>query len=121
MNRFRRNKYKAVRTANGFPSKLEAALYDLLLLKEKAGEITNIKRQHSVVLQDGPKNQRIAWKVDFSYLDLSLNETVFAEAKGVRTNDFLLKLKLWRKLKPYTLLIYGGSYKRLVLTERIDK
>jgi hypothetical protein len=118
--RSRFNKFNAKRTASGFPSKLEEAVYHLLLLRERNGELTDIRRQHAVVLQEGPKDQRISWKVDFSALDVKSQKRIFVEAKGIATNDFVLKLKLWRKLKPFALEIWKGDYRRPYLAERID-
>lgn len=93
-------------------------MYGILQLRERAGEISDIKRQQTVVLQDGPREVRITWKVDFSFIEKG--ELVYAEAKGVETADYKLKLKLWRKLKPAPLEIYKGHYRRPVLVERIE-
>ncbi len=122
MNWPKRNKYKAQRT-NGFPSKLESALNDLLMLKERGGEISELKRQQTVVLQEGTKGRagtRIAWKVDFSFIETLTGLTAYAEAKGIETNDYLLKLKLWRANPPAKLYIFKGTYKRLKVTEVIE-
>lgn len=109
-------KYKAQRT-NGFASKLESAVYDLLKLQEKLCLITDIQCQRTVVLQEGGKDVRIAWKVDFS---CSVNgKTVYVEAKGIETNDYKLKLKLWKKNPPAELIIYKGHYSKPFIAERI--
>lgn len=121
--RFRKkagSKYNAKPT-NGFPSKLEAAVHMLLTIREKAGEISDIRRQQSVVLQEGPPTVRIAWKVDFSFIETKTGERVYAEAKGVETADYKLKLKLWRANPPATLEIYKGSYRRPTLALRIER
>lgn len=115
---FRANKYNA-KPCRGFPSKLEAAVYDILILREKSGEISDIKRQQTVVLQEGSRDVRIAWKVDFSFVKKT--ELVYAEAKGIETMDYRLKLKLWRKNPPATLEIYKGDYRRVKLIETILK
>lgn len=117
-NRFK-NKYNAKPTG-GFPSKLEAALYDQLLLREKLGEIRNIKRQVTVILQDGPREEKISWRVDFSFEEAPLWRVVFAEAKGLPTNEYKLKLKLWRRLKPAPLEIWMGNYRNIKRVERIE-
>lgn len=116
--RSRFNKYNAKRTANGFPSKLEESVYNMLKLREAAGEISDIKRQQVVVLQEGDKDTKINWKVDFSFLKNGVR--CYAEAKGVETGEYVLKLKLWRKLKPAPLEIWKGSYQRPYLAERIE-
>lgn len=115
----KKNKYKAVRT-NGFSSKFENAVHEVLLLKQKLGEVKNIKCQQTVVLIPGPATVRIAWKVDFSY-EAPSGETRYVEAKGVETSDYKLKLKLWRSNPPYALEIYKGHYSRPKLVETIEK
>lgn len=115
-----RNKYNAKPT-DGYPSKLEAAVGALLELRQKAGEISDIKRQQTVVLQDGPRSVKISWRVDFSYVDNQTREVWYCEAKGLRSREYLLKLKMWRANPPANLEIYEGSYKRPTLVERIEK
>lgn len=116
---FRKNKYRA-KSANGFGSRLENAVYQRLKDRETIGLISDIKRQQIVVLQDGPREMRITWRVDFSFLDKEKNETVYAEAKGIETSDYKLKLKIWRKLKPAKLEIWKGTYKNPKLVEVIE-
>jgi hypothetical protein len=116
----RTNKYKAKRT-DGFPSKFEAAVYYLLVLREKTGEIKNIKRQQTVVLQDGPREVRITWKVDFSFEICATGKTGYAEAKGFETADYKLKLKLWRANPPARLEVYKGNYKKPKLDEVVGE
>ena len=113
-----RNKYGAKRT-NGFPSKLESAVYDILCLRERAKEICDIKRQQAVVLQDGAKDVRISWKIDFAFTNKKTGKLIYCEAKGIRTNDFILKLKLFRKNPPADLEIWQGDYRRPKLIEII--
>lgn len=106
------NKYNAVRS-NGFGSKLESAVYQLLLLRQKAGEIKDINQQVSVDLTCG-----IRWKVDFSYYEKRLKKTAWVEAKGCETERYRMCLKLWRGGHgPGTLLIYKGSYVKPTLVD----
>jgi hypothetical protein len=119
MRRF--NKYNAKRTADGFPSKLEAAVYRLLQLRVLSGELRDLRRQHTVVLQEGGKEVRIAWKCDFSAEEVATGRRIFFEAKGVETSEYILKLKLWRKNPPFDLEIWKGHYARPFLAERIRK
>jgi hypothetical protein len=114
-----RNKYGA-RRADGFGSKLERAVYEILLLREKAGEIKSIRRQHAVVLQEGKREVRISWKIDFSFIDCSSGKLCFCEAKGFPTNEYLLKLKMFRKSPQGRLEIWKGSYKKPFLAEVIE-
>lgn len=118
---FGRNKYQAKPT-NGFPSRLENAVHEVLLKLEERGEITSIKRQQVVVLRDCEHcGTRITWKVDFSYVDKQDFETVFVEAKGVETAEYRKKLKLWKKNPPFKLEIYKGSWQRPMLHDTIHK
>ena len=110
----RSNKYNA-KPSNGFPSKLESAVYDILRIRENAKEIKDIRRQHAVKLTDA----QIGYKVDFSYTDIKSGQTVWAEAKGFETEAWLLKKRLWRFYGPGNLEIYKGSHLRPVLSETI--
>ncbi len=115
----RRNKFKAVRT-RGFSSKMEAAGYDLLKLREMAGEIREIKCQQSVTLIE-KNGHSIRWKIDYSFIVSKTDCLEYLEIKGVETSDYKLKLKLYKMNPPAPLTIYKGSYKRLYIAERIEK
>lgn len=110
------NKYGAVRTANGFPSKLEEAVWNVLLLREKAGEISNIQRQAKVLLTAA----EIPWKVDFSFFDERIEATCYAEAKGIEDDRFKLFKKLWPHYGPGILEVWKGDYRRPKLVETIS-
>ena len=117
MNPFaKNNKFKAHRInhmGRSFASKLEAALYDLLIMRERAGEIEDIRCQHTVLL-----GYDIRWKVDYSALSKETGLRVFFEAKGIETDDYKLKLKLWRNgLGKGPLEIWKGTHTRLRLAE----
>lgn len=116
----KRNKFRAQRTADGFPSRLESAVYHYLLKREEMGEIEDIKRQQTVILQDGPPDVKIQWKLDFSARYRATGETFYVEAKGIKMPEYKLKLKLWRANPPAALEIYGGSYDRIRLEEKIE-
>ena len=108
----KKNKFGAIRS-NGYGSKLENAVYQILLLREKSGEIKDIRKQHLVDL-----GYRIFWKVDFSFLEISTDERVWAEAKGIETERYRICLKLWRYGNgPGKLEIWKGSYQRPTLDE----
>jgi hypothetical protein len=113
------NKYNAKRT-NGFSSKLEAQVYELLKLRELAGEIKEIRCQYPIVLQEGKKELRITWKVDFSFIDVKTGQTVFCESKGIEDGVFKLKLKLYKKNRTEKLEIWRGSWKKPFLSEIIN-
>jgi len=120
-----RNKFRAVRTSHkgySFGSKLEAAVFDKLGIREILGEIKDIKVQQTVVLQEGTKGKkgtRITWRVDFKATLTDTGEPIYIEAKGAVTPDYLLKLKLWRKNPPAMLQIYMGSYQYNKIVETI--
>lgn len=120
-NIFRRNKYGAKR-ADGFPSLLEREVYQILVRREESGEIREIKRQTVVVLKDCKEcGDRVTWKIDFSFVDCKSDQLTYCEAKGVETNDYKKKLKLFKKNAPAPLEIYKGSWQRPKLVERIEK
>lgn len=109
-----KNKFNAVRT-NGMGSKLEASVYQILVLRERLGQISDIKQQVLVDLSCG-----IRWKVDFSFLDKARDEIMYAEAKGVETERYRLCLKLWRGGHgPGYLEVWKGSFQRPTLVEII--
>lgn len=102
-----------------FDSKREYNRYRELLLLEKAGEISNLRRQVKFVLipaQYGKSKERYkggqrkgelkqgrllerecAYMADFVYID-SNGEKVVEDTKGVKTKDYIIKRKLmlWR-------------------------
>lgn len=102
----KRNKYNAVRS-NGFGSKLESAVYEILLMKESAGLIKDIQQQMRVDLGDG-----IYWRVDFRYFDKSTLEYVWVEAKGIETERYRICLKLWTGGAPGDLKFTKARIKR---------
>lgn len=117
--RSRRNKYGA-KAADGFPSQLHRAVYQMLLMRQTNGEIGEIEREKQVVLQEGPRNVRITWRVDFRCHDLKSDTWFYVEAKGFETKDYLIKLKMWRKQRPARLEIWKGTAARPFLHELID-
>lgn len=111
---------KAHMKTDGFSSKLEAAVHAYLKRREFLGEIEDIKCQQTIVLQDGARDVRISWRVDFSFHHKARGVTELVEAKGFPTEIYKMKLKLFRKNPLYALEIYGGKYDRLALIERIE-
>ena len=87
-----------------FDSKLEANEYCRLKLLKKAGEIKDFERQVSFVLQAtflfGKRQIRpVRLIVDFLVTELDGSQTV-REAKGVRTQVYSIKKKLFMKQYP---------------------
>ena len=110
----RLNKFGAQRT-DGFASKGEASLHQILSLREKAGEIKLIKCQQRVHLVCG-----IYWKVDFQFYTTKKNRQVWAEFKGFEDARYLLIKKLWAcGFGPGELEVWKGSWQRPYLAEKI--
>lgn len=111
----KKNKYKAERTALGFPSKLEETHYADLLYREKAGIVRDIERQARVQLTPG-----VAWKCDFKCFDIALGREVWEESKGVVTERFSVIKQLWPDFGPGLLRIYIGRGGRVWCREEIE-
>ena len=95
---------KADRTLNGinFDSKREMQRFSELSLLEKAGQITNLRRQ--VPLRIDVNGQHICiYKADFQYFEDG--KEVTEDSKGVATPEFKLKAKLVRAVLGITIRI----------------
>lgn len=113
-----RQKFKNQRITHqgrSFASKLEAAVYDILCLMEKAGEIKDIKCQVHVRLTEA----EILYIPDFSAWNQKDQCFEWYEAKGHQTPEWLIKKKLWKFYGPGPLHIFMGSYTFPKLTETI--
>lgn len=95
------NKYGSKKTeVDGvtFDSKKEAKRYQELRILEKAGEITDLRRQVKFVLipsqrLDGRVAERaVEYKADFVYTQDG--QTIVEDTKGFRTKDYIIKRKL---------------------------
>jgi len=106
---------RSTRAGRSFASKLEAALFDLLVLREKAGEIREISQQAQIVLSQA----KIIYKPDFMFVDCKTGRTVFAEAKGYETPEWRIKRRLWLAYGPSPLEVWKGSHRRLTLSETL--
>lgn len=106
---------KVDRAGYSFDSKLEAALFDQLKLRERAGEISEIQAQDTIYLTAA----RIMYKPDFKYLNNATGEHEWAEAKGFETTDYRIKRRLWMHYGPGKLHVFNGSHARLSLKETI--
>lgn len=120
------SKFKAVRTkVNGinFASKLEAAVYLLLLQRQTLGEIKDIKCQYVVLLREKCQHcgaEEVKWRVDFAATLVKTNEVIYIEAKGNEDETYRKKKKLWKLNPPGRLEIYKGSYQKPRLFEVIQ-
>lgn len=112
------NKYGATRVERAnytFGSKLEAAVFDFLKLRERAGELSNIKCQVPVKLT----RAKILYIADFSAIEVASNEMIFIEAKGMNTATWAIKLRLWHCYGPGKLEIWRGNYNSPFLAETV--
>lgn len=101
------------RRSGGFDSGLERRLHEILLEREKDGEISSVLRQQTVVLQGGSQKTRITWRADFSFIKNSSGEKWYAEAKGFPNDVWPLKLKMIRFQRIKT-EIWSGKPFRIV-------
>lgn len=112
------NKMNAERTASGFPSKLEEAVYGELMMRELAGEIRDVRRQHAFRFPCGP-----SWKIDFSFIECATGDTVYCEAKGAEMETYRLKKNMYSGCPVLEhagkLEIYKGDHRRPTLVETI--
>lgn len=115
MNGYRKYGNKKIALGDGtkFDSKKEYARWLELQVLERAGQITELRRQVKFVLiptqyeeherygktgkrlKDGRKllEQECSYIADFAYRD-ALGQTVVEDAKGVKTKEYIIKRKL---------------------------
>lgn len=80
-----------------FDSKREAQAFHTLRLRQRAGQIADLKRQVSIPLQGqgGPiltaGGRQARYVADFTFLEVATGRTVIADAKGHPTEIYLLK------------------------------
>lgn len=97
-----------------FASKLEAALYDQLWWRMKAGEIKDIQVQATVYLTKA----RIKYIPDFK-VTMKDDSIEYHEAKGLEADRFGTIKKLWKHYGEAPLYIWKGSHQKLLLAETI--
>lgn len=90
-----------------FDSKAEARRWDQLRMMEKAGEITDLKRQVSYALT---VNGKLVGRYvgDFQYA-LPSGDIVTEDVKGVETPVFRLKSKIFSAIYGRDIAIIGGK------------
>lgn len=98
-----------------FASKLEASVYQILKLREKAGELKILQAQDHVYLTDA----RIGYIPDFKCEDLITGLDFWVEAKGYASDVWPLKKKLWKFYGPGKLEVWKGTHQRPFLDETI--
>lgn len=101
MNKYR-NK-KVIVDGKEFDSKKEGNRYKELRLLERAGEISNLELQPRFLLQDSFKKngrtfRKIEYVADFKYIENG--KTIVEDVKGMQTDVFKLKHKIFEKVYP---------------------
>lgn len=96
-----------------FDSKLESAVYQLLQLQVKTGDLIDFKVKPNVHLTDA----RILMIPDFCATEKHTGILCFYEAKGAETPVWRIKLKLWKIYGFGPLYIFKGNYRKPVLAE----
>ena len=99
--RYPYNKYgnKKVRLPDGtvYDSHKEYSRHMMLLLLERSGEISDLKRQVKYELipkQDGER--AVYYVADFVYKDTRTGEKIVEDCKGFKTDVYILKRKMLR-------------------------
>lgn len=96
-------------------SKLEAAVCQLVFLRERAGELEHLQHESHVRLTDAA----ITYIPDFKCRDTATQEEFYIEAKGFETPEWRLKKRLWKVYGPSRLEVWGGYHTRPQLMETI--
>ena len=98
-----KSKFSSVKTiidGHAFDSKKEAKYYSELKIREKAGEIKELKLQPRFLLQNGfsyngKRYRKIEYIADFEYFDVTENNRVVVDVKGYKTDVYQIKKKLF--------------------------
>lgn len=101
MNKYR-NK-KVIVDGKEFDSKREGNRYKELRLLEKVGKISDLELQPRFLLQDSFKKngrtfRKIEYVADFKYIENG--KTIVEDVKGMQTEVFKLKHKIFEKVYP---------------------
>ena len=101
MNKYRNKKVQVDMYV--FDSIAESIRYKELKLLERAGEISELKLQPRFLLQEafrknGKSYRKIEYIADFQYIEKG--KTIVEDVKGIQTDVFKLKHKIFEKLYP---------------------
>ena len=104
----KQSKYKNKKvTVNGkvFDSKKEAKRYCELVKLEQAGLIKDLETQKKFLLLDsfkknGKTYKQISYYADFVYFDVYSKKTIVEDVKGVKTQVYKIKKKLFEFVYP---------------------
>jgi hypothetical protein len=103
-------KYKQARATlrgESFPSKLEAAVFEILRLRVAAGQLDMLTRYDKVSFLDG----FVSWSIDFWAIETKTSSPVWIEAKGYKCQKWRLFEKVWKDRGPGKLVLYMGDYR----------
>jgi len=98
------NNKKTILDGIKFDSKKEARMYSILKLLEKSKKIKLLKLQPTFVLvngyigTDGKKVRDITYSADFSFYDNEQKRYRVLDCKGIKTDVFKLKEKMFNKI-----------------------
>lgn len=98
-----------------FDSRLERRLFEQLRLRELAGELSQITVKPNVRIT----KSKILVIPDFSAIDTATGELRYHEAKGFRSEVWLLKMRLWRQYGPAPIDVYVAGSNGPVFSETI--
>ena len=96
-----------------FDSQLERDVATMLVIRQRAGEIADLAYQATVTLSAA----HIKWRIDFAYIETATGVRWHHEAKGMETEAYRLKLKLYRAYGPGPLRITKATHGRLTTVE----
>lgn len=101
MNKYRNKKVQVDMYV--FDSIAESVRYKELKLLEQAGEISELTLQPRFLLQEafrknGKSYRKIEYVADFQYIEKG--KTIVEDVKGIQTDVFKLKHKIFEKLYP---------------------
>ena len=101
MNKYRNKKIQVDMYV--FDSIAESLRYKELKLLEQAGEISELTLQPRFLLQEafrknGKSYRKIEYVADFQYIEKG--KTIVEDVKGIQTDVFKLKHKIFEKLYP---------------------
>ena len=88
-----------------FDSKREAERYCELLLLQRAGKISHLELQPEFILlrsflKNGKTHRKIMYIADFMYYDIVNGTDVIEDVKGIETEAFKIKRKLFESKYP---------------------
>ena len=96
------------------PSALHCAVYEMLLLRQRAGEIENIRHEQKTHICGD-----LYWHVDYVVFDKLRGVDVGFEAKGREFERYRAQVQAWRGVGPFDVEIWVGDWRRPKLKKTI--